>query len=68
MSLKAFHLVFVTVTTMLSFVVAGWAVMQFLDTRHAGYLAAAAGALACGAAMVYYGKVFLKKFKDIGYL
>ena len=68
MSLKAFHLVFVTVTTMLAFVVAGWAVMQFLDTRQAGYLAAAAGSLAFGAAMVYYGKIFLKKFKDIGYL
>lgn len=68
MSLKAFHLVFVTVTTMLSFVVAGWAGMQFYDTRRIGFLAAAAGALACGAAMVYYGKVFLRKFKDIGYL
>jgi len=68
MSLKAFHLVFVTVTTMLSFVMAGWAVMQFLDTRHAGYLAATAAALGCGAAMVYYGKIFLKKFKHIGYL
>jgi hypothetical protein len=32
------------------------------------YLAAAAGALICGAAMVYYGKIFLKKFKNIGYL
>jgi hypothetical protein len=68
MSLKAFHLVFVTVTTMLSFVVAGWAGMQFMDTGRMGYIAAAVGALACGAAMVYYGKVFLKKFKDIGYL
>lgn len=68
MSLKAFHLVFVTVTTMLSFVVAGWAVMQFLDTRQPGYLAAAVGAVACGVAMVYYGKVFLKKLKGIGYL
>jgi len=68
MSLKAFHLVFITVTTMLSFVVAGWAGMQFYDTRRTGYLAAVAGALAFGAAMVYYGKIFLKKFKDIGYL
>jgi hypothetical protein len=68
MSLKAFHLVFVTVAALLTLVMAGWAVLQFVDTRRPVYLAGVAGAVACGGMLIWYGRYFLRKLKNIGYL
>jgi len=61
MSLKAFHLIFVTLLTALSFGCAAWA---FNSGRPVfGALAIAAGIL-----VVIYGIYFLKKLKKISYL
>ena len=61
MSLKAFHLIFVTLLTTLSFGCAAWA---FAAGRPLyGALGIAAGILA-----IIYGIYFLKKLKKISYL
>jgi hypothetical protein len=61
MSLKAFHLIFVTLLTSLSF---GCAVWAFADGNPIfGGISVAAGIL-----VIIYGIYFLKKFKKISYL
>jgi hypothetical protein len=61
MSLKAFHLIFVTLLTTLSFGCAAWA---FTAGRPVfGGVAVAAGIL-----VIIYGVYFLKKLKKINYL
>jgi hypothetical protein len=61
MSLKAFHLVFVTLLTALSFGCAGWA----FKTGHPvlGGLGIGTGVL-----VIIYGIYFLKKLKNMSYL
>jgi hypothetical protein len=61
MPLKAFHLVFVTMLTTLSFGFAAWA---FLSDHP---LLGACGILAA-ILVVFYGFYFLKKLKKISYL
>ncbi len=61
MSLKAFHLVFVTLLTTLSFGCAAWAFA-------AGDLFFGAGGIAAGILVIIYGIYFLKKLKKISYL
>ena len=61
MSLKAFHLIFVTLLTALSFGCAAWA---FAASRPVfGGISIAAGIL-----VIFYGVYFLKKLKKINYL
>lgn len=61
MSLKAFHLIFVTLLTALSFGCAAWAFAA--GSPVFGALAVAAGIL-----VIIYGFYFLKKLKKISYL
>ena len=61
MSLKAVHLIFVTLLTTLAFGCAGWAFAA--GESLFGGLAAAAGLL-----VIVYGVYFLKKLKKISYL
>jgi membrane associated rhomboid family serine protease len=61
MSLKAFHLIFVTLLTSLSFGCAAWA---FGDGKP---VAGVAGAVA-GVLVIVYGVYFLKKLKNVSYL
>jgi membrane associated rhomboid family serine protease len=61
MSLKAFHLIFVTLLTALSFGFATWA---FSSGK---IILGALGALA-GILVIIYGFYFLKKLKKISYL
>jgi len=61
MSLKAFHLIFVTLLTTLSFGCAAWG---FAAGRPLfGMLGIAAGIL-----VIVYGIYFLKKLKNVSYL
>jgi len=61
MSLKGFHLVFVTLLTALAFGCAAWA---FVDC-HPGF-----GALgvAAGVLVIVYGVYFLRKLKKVSFL
>jgi hypothetical protein len=61
MSLKAFHLIFVTMLTTLSLGFAAWAF--FSGKIIFGVL----GLIAC-ALVIFYGVYFLKKLKKISYL
>ena len=61
MSLKAFHLIFVTLLTTLSFGCAAWAFAN--DRPLFGALGIATGIL-----VIVYGIYFLKKLKKISYL
>ncbi len=61
MSLKAFHLIFVTLLTALSFGFAAWA----FNSGHPGF---GAGGVAAGMLVIIYGIYFLKKLKKISYL
>ena len=61
MSLKAFHLIFVTLLTSLSFGCAAWAFT--IDRPFWGVTGIVAGIL-----VIIYGIYFLKKLKRISYL
>jgi hypothetical protein len=61
MSLKAIHLIFVTLLTALSFGCAAWAFA-------AGEPYIGGAAVAAGVLVIIYGVYFLKKLKKISYL
>jgi hypothetical protein len=61
MSLKAFHLIFVTLLTSLSFGFSAWAFAS-------GKVIFGALGIAAGILVVIYGIYFLKKLKKISYL
>ena len=61
MSLKAFHLIFVTMLTMLSLGFTAWAFV-------AGRIIFGVLGLVTAALVVIYGVYFLKKLKKISYL
>ena len=61
MSLKAFHLIFVTLLTALSFGCAGWAFQL-------GQLFWGVAGVASGIFVLIYGRYFLRKLKNVSYL
>lgn len=61
MSLKAFHLIFVTLLTALSFGCAAWAFA-------AGRMGWGAAGIGAGILVIVYGIYFLKKLKNVSYL
>jgi hypothetical protein len=61
MSLKAFHLIFVTLLTSLSFGCAAWAF-------NAGSVIWGATGVVAGLFVIIYGIYFLKKLKNVSYL
>lgn len=61
MSLKAFHLIFVTLLTSLSFGCAAWAFQ-------AGRFFWGVAGIAAGILVIVYGIYFLKKLKNVSYL
>ena len=68
MSLKAFHIVFIVASILLSLGFAAW---SFVSYAHGGpvlHLWFGIGSLAAGIALVIYSKYFLRKLKDISYL
>jgi len=65
MSLKAFHLLFITLSIALALFVAAWAAGQYRAGQAVGYLAAAGGAMAGGAALAAYLAVFRRKTKQL---
>jgi hypothetical protein len=69
MSLKAFHIVFISISTLFSFGMGVWWINQFLSGE-GGRSDVVLGSLAMvgGIALLVYGKYFLKKLKNIDYL
>ena len=69
MSLKAFHIVFVTASTLLAFGFGTWALWQFFgNSRAVTDLVMGITSIVAGVALIVYGKYFLKKLKHISYL
>ena len=65
MSLKAFHIVFVVVTTVLSLFVALWGIREFAQQKSTAGLVLGLVFLATAAALMWYGKRVYAKFKEI---
>jgi hypothetical protein len=69
MSLKAFHLVFVTAATALAFGCAAWGLKAFFSAEgRASDLVFGLGSLATGVGLLLYERYFLKKLKNMDYL
>lgn len=65
MSLRAFHIVFVIATIVLSLYVALWGIREFSHERNFGALGLAILFLATAVALMIYGKKALAKFKEL---
>jgi hypothetical protein len=68
MSLKAFHIVFITSATLLALGVGAWALWQYWSIGGWSYAVGAGGSFVSAASLVCYGRYFLKKLKDVSYL
>jgi ABC-type uncharacterized transport system permease subunit len=68
MSLKAFHLIFVTASVLLAFGFAAWSLMNYAEAKQAVDLAYGIGSAVIGLGLVVYGRYFLRKLKHISYL
>jgi hypothetical protein len=65
MSLRIFHVVFITISIALSVFVAIWGVREYLATRSSGALALAVVFVAGGVALVLYAGKAFRKLKDL---
>lgn len=68
MSLKAFHVVFVSASILLTLGVGVWALNRWFQEGGNLNLALGAGSLLSAIALGVYGRYFLKKLKHISYL
>lgn len=69
MSLKAFHIIFVTISTLFSVFFGVWSLDQYLHVEaNALNLVYMVGSLALVVGLPIYGYYFLKKLKHVSYL
>ena len=68
MSLKAFHIFFIVVSTLLCVGLGVWAVNDFGQSGSWVHLALGVGSFIGGISLVCYGIWFLRKLKGVGYL
>ena len=69
MSLKTFHLIFITAACALAFGCAVWGVKDFFSEGGGPWdLVFGLGSLATGIALILYERYFLKKLKKVSYL
>ena len=65
MSLKAFHIVFVTLSVLLSLGFGLWAMRQYEGVGSTGWLVVTVGALVFAVGLICYGGWFWRKLKDV---
>jgi len=68
MSLKAFHIAFISLSSLLAF---GFGLWSFLDSSARGntlYSGLGVFSLVAGAGLILYGIRFLRKLKDVSFL
>ncbi|MBI3586081.1 MAG: hypothetical protein HY088_02995 [Ignavibacteriales bacterium] len=68
MSLKAFHIFFITVSTLCTFGFAAWLLLNDTASLSLLNILEAIAAFACGVALILYGIRFLRKFKHLSYM
>ncbi len=68
MSLKAFHIVFVTIAALLCVGFGVWAIRNYQAHGDALSMAAGIGSLAVAVVLVVYGRWFLRKLKWVSLL
>jgi len=65
MSLRAFHLLFVTMSVILAAFVAAWAVEQYQLEHETQYLVTCVAAIITSGALVAYGALFQRKTRNL---
>ena len=69
MSLKAFHVIFITASSALAFGCGVWALKDYFSADgRALDLLFALGSVAAGVGLIVYERYFLKKLKNVSYL
>lgn len=68
MSLKAFHVLFITASVTLSFCFGWYELDRYATTKVAADLWFGVGSCLTGVALIAYGIYFLRKLKNISYL
>ena len=69
MSLKTFHLIFITASTALAFGCGIWGLKDFFSAGGRAWdLVFGLGSLAAGVSLIFYERYFLKKLKRVSYL
>jgi hypothetical protein len=68
MSLKAFHIFFIFLSTLLALAFGVWAVDDFGRSGSGIHLALGVGSLISAGGLVWYGVWFLRKLRHVGYL
>jgi DNA-binding transcriptional regulator of glucitol operon len=68
MSLKAFHIVFVAICVLLSLGFGYWAITEYRRTHEGALLACGVLSIAGAAALIVYGRWFLRKLRGVSYL
>lgn len=68
MSLKAFHIVFITASVLLAFGFGAWSLVGYSDNGRIGDLLFGISSVAIGIGLIAYGRYFLKKLRNISYL
>ncbi len=68
MSLKAFHIVFILLSILLTVVFGFWAVDDYGRSASRVHLALGVGSFIASGVLVGYGVWFLRKLKNVGYL
>ena len=65
MSLRAFHLLFISLSVILAAFSAAWAVGQYRLEHEAIYAVTTAGAIAVAAGLMWYGTAFQRKTRNL---
>ena len=65
MSLRAFHLLFIALSVVLTAFVAAWAVGQYQSAHEVGYVLTGIASLASGVGLAFYGAAFQRKTKNL---
>ena len=68
MSLKAFHVIFITAAVLLAFGFGAWMLNVYKDSQAASDFNLGVGSLVVGVALVVYEVYFLRKLKKVSYL
>ena len=68
MSLKAFHIVFVTASILLAFGFGAWSLLDYQDHGNTAELVGGLVSVLAGFALIIYARAILRKLKNISYL